>query len=104
MGWIARSWLRALKRAEAELQAENRKFNEDEDQINVSSRPQRIREVDQFGEPLNVQITKASGGKIVRFTKYDRHTDRHHDTIYVISNDEDFTESMTKLINMEMMK
>ena len=53
---------------------------------------------------LNITITSANGGKILTFKRYDHRTDRHSNTIYVISDDLDFNAELGKLITLESMR
>jgi hypothetical protein len=44
------------------------------------------------------------GGKIVEFHKYDERTDQRISRIYVISDDRDMNEELTRVISMELMR
>lgn len=100
MGWISRAIVRSIKRAEREIRDER-----EENEITCSSsRPLREADLDEYGQPLNINIVSVRGGRIVRFSHYDRKTDRSDQTTYIISDEEEFTESLTKLIVMETMK
>lgn len=105
MGWIARTVMRSLKRAEAEIQIENRDVRNA--MIGTDAPECAVKEAgvgDVFNNPVRIEIVTATGGKIIRFSKYDRHHDRNNEATYVIPQEDDFTESMTKLINLELMK
>jgi hypothetical protein len=39
---------------------------------------------------LSFKIYNATGGKIVEFNSYDRKTDRAHNELYIITDEEDF--------------
>jgi hypothetical protein len=53
---------------------------------------------------LNIQVKSAIGGKIVIFRHYDQRTDRTNHTTYIINSDEDFSESLGKIITTESLK
>ena len=57
------------------------------------------------GDPiLNFKIYNAVGGKVVEFRQYDRKTDRSNCQTYIITNDQDFGNSISKIATLEMMK
>ena len=57
------------------------------------------------GEPiLNFKVYSAVGGKIVEFRQYDRHKDRNFHQTYIITNDQDFGERISKIATLEVMK
>jgi hypothetical protein len=53
---------------------------------------------------LNIQVKSAIGGKIVIFRHYDQRTDRTNHTTYIINSDENFSESLGKIITTESLK
>lgn len=55
-------------------------------------------------EGMNVNVWSATGGHIVEFRKYDEYKDRNSSKMYIISADQNFSESLTKIITMEMMR
>ena len=57
-----------------------------------------------FGRPLNISVYNAHGGKIVTFRSYNRQQDRSDEATYIIHPDEEFSESLGKLIAMEEIK
>jgi len=57
-----------------------------------------------FGRPLNITVYNAHGGKIVTFRSYDRSNDRSNEATYIIHPDEEFSESLGKLIAIEEIK
>lgn len=57
-----------------------------------------------FGQALSINVYNAHGGKIVTFYFYDKHNDRRIDTTYIIHPDEEFSESLGKLIAIEDIK
>lgn len=57
------------------------------------------------GDPiLNFKIYTAVGGKVVEFRQYDRHKDRNFHQTYIITNDQDFGERISKIATMEILK
>ena len=53
---------------------------------------------------LNFKIFPAVGGRVVEFRYYDRKIDRSHTTTYIITNDQDFGERISKIATMEILK
>ncbi len=53
---------------------------------------------------LNFKVYSAVGGKVVEFRRYDRHKDRNDSTTYIITNDQDFGERISKIATMEKLK
>jgi len=53
---------------------------------------------------LNFKVYSAVGGKIVEFRQYDRHKDRNFHQTYIITNDQDFGERISKIATMEVLK
>lgn len=53
---------------------------------------------------MNVSVWAATGGHIVEFRKYSEYKDRNESKMYIISADQNFSESLTKIITMEMMR
>lgn len=53
---------------------------------------------------LRFIVHNAQGGKVLQIQHYDRKTDRHHTSLHVIASDENFGDSIGKIIFMEMLK
>lgn len=53
---------------------------------------------------LNIQVKGAIGGKIIIFRSYDDRTDRNCYSTYLIPDNENFQESLGKIITMESLK
>ncbi len=53
---------------------------------------------------LNFKVYNAVGGRIVEFRHYDRHKDRNFHQTYIITNDQDFGERISKIATLEVMK
>ncbi len=78
--------------------------NESEDRIIGSTL--KVRESDDMNSDpvLNFKVFSAVGGKIVEFRQYDRQKDRHFSQTYIITNDQDFGERISKIATMEILK
>jgi hypothetical protein len=55
-------------------------------------------------EGMRLQVYKASGGFVIETRSYDQRTDRHHNTMHVITEDEDLGERLGKIIMMEALR
>jgi hypothetical protein len=53
---------------------------------------------------LQFKVYNAIGGKVVEFSRYDRKTDRHDHSIYVIGKDDDFGDKIAKIATLETLK
>jgi hypothetical protein len=53
---------------------------------------------------LNFKVYSAIGGKVVEFRYYDRVKDRSHNQTYIITNEQDFGDSIAKIATMESLK
>jgi len=53
---------------------------------------------------LHFKVYSAVGGKVVEFRRYDRKIDRNDTTTYIITNDQDFGERISKIATMEQLK
>lgn len=53
---------------------------------------------------LNFRIYSAQNGKVLEFNTYNRSTDKHKNAIYIINNDEDIAEKISKCVTMELLK
>lgn len=70
-----------------------------------NSRPVAIEEPPlNNSDGVNIRVHGATGGHIVEFRKYDRHKDRSDYKMYVIPTEQNFTESFSKIVNMEMLR
>jgi hypothetical protein len=55
-------------------------------------------------EGLRLQVYRASGGYVVETRSYDQKNDRNHNTMHVITDDEDLGERIGKIIMMEALR
>ena len=78
----------------------------DEDAKIGSALGLKVREADDINSDpvLNFKVFSAVGGKIVEFRQYDRQKDRHFSQTYIITNDQDFGERISKIATMEILK
>ena len=53
---------------------------------------------------INFSIYNATGGKVIEASRYDTIKDRRRNNLYVIHENEDFTESLGKIITMESLR
>lgn len=53
---------------------------------------------------MNFTLHKANGGYIVEYSTYDENTDRHYESLHIIGSDEDFADSLGKIIFVECLK
>jgi hypothetical protein len=90
--WVREDWDRAGRDQVAEKYA-----------INSISSGGPGRHVD--SDPtLQFKIYNAIGGKVVEFSRYDRRTDRHDHSIYVIGKEDDFGDKIAKIATLETLK
>ena len=55
-------------------------------------------------EGMRLQIYKASGGYVIETRSYDNHKDRHHNSMHVITEEQDLGDALGKIVMMEVMK
>jgi hypothetical protein len=55
-------------------------------------------------EGLRLQVFRASGGYVIETRSYDRKNDRNHNTMHVITDEEDLGERVGKIIMMEALR
>jgi hypothetical protein len=55
-------------------------------------------------EGLRLQIYKASGGYVVETRSYDRAKDRSHNSMFVITEDQDLGDQLGKIVMMEALR
>lgn len=79
-----------------------------DEEIGKESAPQLVatRDIDSVqNDPiLQFRVFSAVGGKVVEFSRYDRKTDRRDSTNYIITNEQDFGERISKIATMENLK
>lgn len=53
---------------------------------------------------IRFQVYKANGGMVVETCMYDRHKDRHHNSLHIITDEQDLGKEIAKIITMETLK
>lgn len=53
---------------------------------------------------MNFTLHKANGGFVVEYSTYDEITDRHYESLHLIGSDEEFADSLAKIIFVECLK
>jgi len=53
---------------------------------------------------LNLSVYKADGGTVIEFRQYDYKTDRHVNSLHVITDQDNFAERLSQIITLELMK
>lgn len=53
---------------------------------------------------VSFELSTAVGGKILNVRRYDRRTDRHETTTYVVPNGENLSERIVKILDLESFK
>ena len=61
-------------------------------------------DVETFGEPMRFTLTKANGGFIVSTKRYDNRTDRSTGDNYIITDEADLGDAISKIVTMEALK
>lgn len=67
---------------------------------------QRIRESEDLesNSPMRLLIHRAAGGLVVETRTYDKHKDRSHQNLHIVTHEQDLSESLSKIITMESMR
>ena len=53
---------------------------------------------------IRFQVYKANGGMVVETSMYDRQKDRHHNSLHIITDNQDLGKELAKIITMETLK
>ena len=53
---------------------------------------------------IRFNVYKASGGTVIETSFYDRHKDRHNNSLHVITDSQDLGKEIGKIITMETLK
>jgi len=94
-----------FKRLVAHWAYQGRELSEESTKVSRGLVTTRAEEALCGDEPvLNFKVYSAVGGKVVEFRRYDRHKDRNDTTTYIITNDQDFGERISKIATMEKLK
>jgi len=67
--------------------------------------PQLVSEGNRLdSDGMRLQIYKASGGFVVETRQYDRRTDRHNNTMHVVTEEQDLGQALGKIVMMEALR
>jgi len=64
----------------------------------------RDSDVESFKNPMHITLYNAVGGRIVKFSRWDRNTETNHETTYIVGNEVNFEEALGKFIALEAIK
>ncbi len=92
MNWFFKWLHRKIENADAS----DRPYPVAVNEIRPSNRP--------GSDGMNINVWAATGGHIVEFRKYDEYKDRNSCKMYIIGADQNFSESLSKIVTMEMMR
>ena len=56
------------------------------------------------GNPLRLNVYRASGGTIVETSQYDQIKDRNFNQLHIVTHDQDLGQSLAKIITMESLR
>lgn len=60
--------------------------------------------LNQTSPNINMTFYVGIGGKVVEFVQYDRKTDERTSKVYVISDDKELDQELTRIISLELMR
>jgi len=70
----------------------------------LASNTVSVREDRLNSDGMSFRIHRASGGMVVEHTHYDRKTDENHQSIHIITDQQDLGEQLAKIITIEMLR
>ena len=78
----------------------------DQDCKLVAASPSLAVREDAFGNSknLNLNIYYATGGIVIKSYKYDSKTDRSHNSLYIIREDQELAHELSRIITVESLK
>ena len=79
-------------------------LKEDDDMESVGIYAEDCEGVDLHSQGFRLQVYGASGGTIVETTKYDQKKDENRHSLYVVTEDKDLGEELSKIITMEQLR
>lgn len=53
---------------------------------------------------MTFNIHRASGGLVVEHSHYDEKLDKHNQSLYIITDEQDLGESLSKIVTIEMLR
>ena len=100
MNWLFRWLSRKIDKANEKVPADDWRGQ----QFSKLASSASIREDRLNSDGMSFRIHRASGGMIVEHTHYDRKTDENHNSIHIITDDQDLGEQLAKIITIEMLR
>lgn len=81
-------------------------FDQDQPEKTTLGRPIAVRDSDDPDNEKSLQfrVWFANGGRVIQTNRYDRHKDRHHTAMYVVTEDQDFGREIDKIVTMENLR
>lgn len=79
-------------------------FSDNRKMTSLTSGARHSQSLSSDNEPLRFTVYNASGGKIVEISHYDSKQDRHSTSLHIITSDEDFGDSLGKIVFVELIK
>lgn len=76
----------------------------DDDSLERSQVGLAVAKSNDYDEPLRISITKANGGTIVSSRRYNSRTDRNDGDVYVITDEQNLSDEVGKIVSMECLK
>ena len=88
------------------LRRKIRNFLNDDGSEKSPDRPMLVAREDDFGSSknLNLNIYYATGGVVIKSYKYDNKTDRSHNSLYIIREDQDLATELSRIVTVESLK
>ncbi len=88
------------------LRRKIRNFLNDDGSERSPDRPMLVAREDDFGNArnLNLNIYYATGGVVIKSYKYDNKTDRSHNSLYIIREDQDLATELSRIVTVESLK
>lgn len=97
--------VRRVKRKEKVKQTLKQRFRNWLMDTNEAEPSQLVVEESQLqSDGMRLQIYRASGGYVVETRSYDRVKDRSHNTMHVVTEDQDLGDALGKIVMMEALR
>ena len=107
MGWLSKKLYKLVEKGKREVEDEYKDTVEMVPYISntkTNTKAGKLRRGMSFNNPTDITLYRAVGGHIVKFSKYDKQRDDMVETVYIISDDEDFDQALAHLITLEALK
>jgi len=56
------------------------------------------------GNAIRFEVYFANGGRVIQTRRYDERKDRHYDSLYVITSEQDFCRELDKILTQEALR